>query len=94
MMISDFEVGKEYAVMTHRWDAPDGSGSSPGKSIRFTVLPAQEIGQDVAFDGEATYLASAMEVEARKGFLRVQHECGRVRLVHPETLASATLIGV
>lgn len=34
-----------------------------------------------------------MEVEARKGFLRVQHESGRVRLVHPETIAAgATLI--
>lgn len=62
--------------------------------MRFNVLPAQEIGQAVAFDGKDTYLASAMEVEARKGFLRVQHESGRVRLVHPETLASATLIGV
>lgn len=51
MKISDFEVGKEYAVMTHRWDAPDGSGTTPGIPMRFTVPPAQEIGQAVAFDG-------------------------------------------
>lgn len=86
--VSDFEVGQTYVVKTTDWEVPDGSGIVPGKTVTVTVLPAQELGEATSFDGECRCLASRLEVESRKAFLRVRRPDGKVHLLHPENIDS------
>lgn len=88
MDVSDFTVGKTYVVTTKSWVAPDESCVVPGKTMTVTILPHQGLGEALSFDGFEVVRASAMEVGARKGFLRVVRENGRVHLLHPETIAT------
>lgn len=92
MQVNEFEVGKTYAITTKDWAAPDGSGTVPGKSMAITVLPAQELGEALSFDGVEVSHATGMEVDARKNFLRVKRENGKVHLLHPETIATSSRI--
>lgn len=57
------------------------------------VLPSQEYGEALAFDGVDKVVASPQEVEARKEFLRVINTDGGTHLLHPETIESACAAG-
>lgn len=92
MNLLDFEIGKMYEITTKDWDAPDGSGTVPGKTRVVTILPAQEVGEAMSTDGICVEPASAAEVVGRKQFLRVQRPDGKSFLLHPETIKSASLL--
>lgn len=93
MQVSDFVVGRTYALTTKPWSAPDGSGTVPGKALTVIVLPQQGVGEALVCDGARVTLAEPAEVSARKEFLRVKVLGGAVRLLHPETIATSAQVG-
>lgn len=92
MDISDFKVGARYTVATKAFECPDGSGIIPGKEMLITILPPQEFGEATAYDGYESTLATQMEVDSRKTLLRVKRDSGRVHLLDPHSIDSASIV--
>lgn len=90
MNLEQFQIGATYQVTKTDFDAPDGSGNVPGKAFIATILPPEDAGTATVFDGESCTPATPLEIAERAQFLRVQREDGRIHLLHPEFVASAT----
>lgn len=89
MKLEQFQVGAKYKFAKIDFDAPDGSGVTPGKTFVATTLPQEDASVATAFDGESRTPATPLEIATRAQFLRVQREDGRIHLLNPEDIASA-----
>ena len=93
MKLSDFVEGKTYIVTENPFVPPDGSQTVLGNTRTVKILAPAAAHNRAVFDGEKYVPPSIHEVEGWKQYLRVLNvKSNRVHLLHPETLASASMV--
>ncbi|PKM47101.1 MAG: hypothetical protein CVV05_01550 [Gammaproteobacteria bacterium HGW-Gammaproteobacteria-1] len=92
MELSDFQRGAVYSIITKEY-SPDGESVIPGKTmVRRILEPATRENSRMRAEGNIE-MPTDYEVAGWQAFLRVQNvDSGRVHLLHPETIESATMV--
>lgn len=92
MELSDFRLGAIYSITTKEC-SPDGQSVIPGKTmVRRVLEPATKENSRIRAEG-CLEVPTDYEVAGWQAFLRVQNvDSGRVHLLHPETIETATMV--